>query len=112
MTEIEADASRTLKSLAEWSQGDRDEQQGRYSLEGEEITQGTELDAERINDAVELLELNGYVSVARFTGSAPYSFSSVQLSAAGRLEYQRATAASKPQPRIQDMPEPDKKKVF
>lgn len=56
------------------------------------------MDPDRINDAVKVLEQNGYVEVRRSLGTTPYRFSGVQLTPAGRLEYEdmkeRSSASS------------------
>jgi hypothetical protein len=46
----------------------------------------------RVNDAIELLELNGYVETIRVLGSGPFTFGNVGLTTLGRYEYQRLTS--------------------
>jgi len=57
---------------------------------------------DRINDAVKILEASGYVKTLRALGTAPYDFRGVELTPAGRLEYEesiaRRTSAPKQSP--------------
>ena len=62
------------------------------SVSGPELAELTEMPPERINDAVNLLEGSGYVSIVGTFGNAPFEFSQVEIEPAGRFELERATA--------------------
>ncbi len=71
-----------------------DPDRGHHPFSGEQI--GTLLpfkSASRINDAVALLEDEGYVETLKTFGTAPYAFNTVKLTPKGRLLYQRLKAA-------------------
>ncbi|MBC7173361.1 MAG: nucleotide-binding protein [Polyangiaceae bacterium] len=100
-------AGRVLYALAEFAQSTDDSQRGRHNLTGEGVRlalkdlQERELDPAEINDAVEILERNGYVSVHRTLGTAPYSFRGVELTSMGRLEYENSVQGSRsPEPTV------------
>ena len=80
------DATAILHLLAGFEQTPGDTKRGRYALEGKDIAEKVQLDAERINDAVNVLEENGHVEVERYLGTAPYDFGYVELTARGRVE--------------------------
>jgi hypothetical protein len=63
-----------------------DPKQGRRNLSGADLTSGTGLPHERLNDAVKVLEDNGYVAAVRYTGTAPFKFGHVGLTDRGRVE--------------------------
>jgi len=91
-------ARRILNLLADLGNFPGDSQQGRYSLDGSELANAIatqpdhpNVDPARINDAVALLENDGFVEVERYLGTSPYAFSSVELTAIGRLEYENSS---------------------
>jgi hypothetical protein len=95
-TQIEADASAILGVLVEArdaasASGDVD--QVSEELNGRLLQEKLGLPPVRINDAVALLELNGYVDVEQFLGTAPFEFGFVAATPLGRLEHQRAALA-------------------
>lgn len=71
------------------------EKSDRYEIGGPRIAELTNLSPEEINDAVEILEMNGYVEWLRYSGTVPYIFGSVNITAAGRFEYERALKEAK-----------------
>jgi hypothetical protein len=92
-TEIEQDAYAILELLVEArnrsdSAGNIDQISG--AMTGPELAQSLGLPAERINDAVSLLEINGYVERLRTFGTAPFDFREVEATPLGRLEHQRS----------------------
>lgn len=88
--DILRDGTKILEALAEYKEADDDEDsKGHYSLNGTELSALTGLSPSRVNDAVELLQLNQYIDWVRTFGTAPYSFRSVELTPQGRYEYQR-----------------------
>lgn len=95
---IKEDAGRVLHALAEFGNGPDDHQRGRHRLPGTTVQaaldslQGCTMSPERINDAVKVLESSGYVQVHGALGTAPYHFYSVELTPAGRLQYEESTA--------------------
>lgn len=56
-----------------------------------ELQEKTELSVEELNDACNILEYNGYVELIRALGTYPYEFGAIQITSAGRFEYERAT---------------------
>lgn len=80
------DANVILELLASHTQGAGDTKRGRYVLDGAEIAAATGLDADRINDAVQLLESKQCVDVPDVGGGHPYDFVHVELTASGRAE--------------------------
>ena len=54
------------------------------SAMGHEIQEGTGLEPGRINDAVALLEMNGYAETMKWMGTAPYDFGEAAITPLGR----------------------------
>lgn len=100
---IAQDATAILFALAEHKQGDNDPEQGRYMLDGSELRAATGLQPNQLNDAIEVLEDNGYIELHKFLGTSPYSFGRAGLNARGRLELERVKAAAS-----KNAPEPSK----
>lgn len=65
-----------------------------HQFPGAEIAEATGLAASEINDAVTILEENGYAERMRFLGTAPFQFGYVTITARGRVEYERARSAA------------------
>lgn len=86
---IEDDAKRVLVALADFGPSDDDDERGRQSLEGDELVTMTGISANRVNDAVEVLDGRGLVETRRYMGTAPYDFGGVELTARGRAEAER-----------------------
>lgn len=61
-------------------------------LPAEQLQERTGLTPEELNTAVQILEDSGYARVVRYMGTAPFAFGTVQPTAQGRLEYERATS--------------------
>jgi len=98
MTMLE-DASRIVRTLAEYEKAPGDSRRGRYGLDGDELSEAlkrrwaTEMDPGRINDAVELLRANGDVETGdSIGGNRAYDFSSVLLTAGGRFQHEKQMA--------------------
>jgi hypothetical protein len=92
-TQIEADATAVLEVLVRA----RDEaaaaggvDQISEEVTGAQLQDALELSPERINDAIALLEINGYAEVEKFLGTAPFDFGMALATPLGRLEHQRA----------------------
>ncbi|AUX25129.1 uncharacterized protein SOCEGT47_056730 [Sorangium cellulosum] len=116
---IKEDAGRILYAIAEFEESPGDPRRGRHNLTGHGVQralkdqQKFDLDPERINDGVALLENNGYVNIRHFMGTAPYAFGGVELTPAGRLEYENSKNHSQPSRAAPTKSaNPDKKKVF
>lgn len=62
---------------------------------GDDVSSGTKLTPEQINDAVEVLESNGYVDLLKVLGTAPYRFGYVAITPHGRFALERALADEK-----------------
>lgn len=96
---IKEHAGRILHAIAEFEKAPDDPNRGRHNLTGEGVRlalkeqQETELVADQINDAVEILAQHGYVSLHRALGTAPYRFRGVELTPSGRLEYEGTMAS-------------------
>lgn len=90
-----SDASLLMRMLAEFEQMPNDPKRGRYNLTQHGVAAtlkdqwNTEMSPERLNDAVNALEGSGYVKVDRGPGTTPYRFSGVQITTAGRLEFEK-----------------------
>ncbi len=82
--------------MAEFGESADDPQRGRHNLTGAGVRhavkelRGQELGPAEINDAVEILEQNGYVSVHKALGTALFRFRGVELTSHGRLEYENS----------------------
>jgi len=104
------DATAVLVFLGGHGQFPGDTKRGRYSFDGPGLQTRVQLDPDRLNDAVSLLEDNGYVEVGKYLGSAPFEFGDVELSSRGRVEFERVSAvqaAAEAAPdRVQSHPEP------
>jgi predicted nucleotide-binding protein len=93
---IKEDAGRVLHALAGFEKAPGDPRRGRYNLTGAGVTealkkqQDCDMDVDRINEAVELLENSSYVDVTRLAGTRPYSFSGVEVTPRGRLAYEES----------------------
>ncbi len=98
---VREDAGCVLHAIAEFGQSADDPHRGRHNLTGLGVRDalkalnGQELGPGEINDAVEILEQNGYVSVQRAIGTAPYRFMGVELTSRGRLEYENSVERSR-----------------
>ena len=79
---IDSDIATTLSALAEFK---RDQ-----FVAAEDVDKATGLSVGELNDAVKILEDNGYVDVIRTMGTAPYDFRHVTITAAGRYQLERA----------------------
>ena len=91
---MQEDAGLTLITLASYQkEGDPREARGHYEFEGPELAELTGLAPFRLNDAVELLEQNGFVELQRFLGTAPFIFHSVHLTSRGRFQAEQMTEA-------------------
>ena len=88
-TQMERDATLSLRTLVQHKTGENDTQQGRHMVNAKQLADLTGLTPERLNDAVELLERNGYVELLRTLGSAPFSFKFATATPMGRFENQR-----------------------
>jgi DNA-binding MarR family transcriptional regulator len=91
---IVTDATKVLLFLADYEQIPGDSKKGRYTFSGPELSTKTQLDPDRLNDAVEILSQNGYVEVLRHLGTAPFGFAYVELTSLGRVEADRVTEES------------------
>lgn len=78
---IEEDASAVLNFLN--SKGDNE------YCEAKRISDKTGLTPDEINDAVEILESNGYVESLKFLGTAPYRFGKVAITSHGRFALEK-----------------------
>ena len=93
------DASRIVRTLAEYERMPGDSRRGRHELDGDELSEalknrwGMEMDPDRINDAVELLRANGDVETGdTIGGNRAYEFSSVLLTPGGRFQHEKQMA--------------------
>lgn len=86
------DATRLLEFLGSYGQFPGDTKRGRYSFDGAELDKALRFGPDRLNDAVTLLEENGYVEVLKYLGTAPWSFGHVELNSRGRVEFERISA--------------------
>jgi hypothetical protein len=96
-TEIENDAAAVLGALVSASDAARAAggvDQVSDEINGRRLQEELGISPERINDAVSLLEINGYADVMKFLGTAPFDFGLISATPLGRLEYQRAVLAS------------------
>ena len=81
ITQIDRDMTAILRVLA-------DAQRDEYTS-GRDLSTRTELDPDRINDAVTLLVQAGYVEWNQSLGTAPYDFGDAAITSRGRYEHQR-----------------------
>ena len=98
---VQDDANRVLLELERFGQIPNDSQRGRYSLDGDTLVRLAELDADRLNDAVELLEESALVEASHYLGTMPYGFADVSLTARGRVQAEqlsKTSAATLPAP--------------
>lgn len=95
---IKQDAAAVVRAMAEYGQGPGDSQIGRYSFTGDKFRELLRWEPERINDAVELLRTTDWLEVLDYLGCFPYSFSEIQLTAAGRSAAQESAVAPTPPP--------------
>jgi hypothetical protein len=65
---------------------------GRGIFEGPPLMGALHMKPQDVNDAVDLLEENGYVETGRYLGTTPFVFRDVQLTPQGRLEAERLEA--------------------
>jgi len=103
---VAADATAILAALADYGQFPGDPEAGRYMLDGKELQELTGIPPNRLNDAVDVLEDNGYVEIHKFLGTAPYTFGRVGLNARGRLELERTKAQADDQRPALDVESP------
>ena len=85
---IDDDAVQVLSQLAQYGKGPDDDDRGHHSLEGEELSRLTKLGANRLNDAVAMLEGAGLAETKSWMGTHPYDFGEVFLTTSGRREAQ------------------------
>lgn len=92
-TEIEQDALRVLGSLVEARNQAEALKVDQFSewVTGPQLEETLDLPPLRINDAVSLLEANGYAETVRTMGTSPFTFREVAATPLGSLEYQRST---------------------
>lgn len=83
---IQEDATSVLKYLAERPE--------RGALMNQALADGTQIPADRLNDAVSILEGSGYVETLRTMGNRPFDFLRVSITPRGRAEWERAAAAA------------------
>jgi hypothetical protein len=88
-TEMEKDATLALGIIAQYGTDEKDSQRGRHMMLASQLKELTGLTPERLNDAMELLERNGYVELLRTLGSNPFSFKFATATPMGRFEFQR-----------------------
>jgi|SRR5450759_1868735 len=95
---VQDDANRVLQELEKFGQIPNDSQRGRYSLDGDTLVRLAEIDPDRLNDAVELLEESALVEASHYLGTMPYGFADVSLTARGRVQAEQLskTSAAKP----------------
>ncbi len=62
-------------------------------IDGDKLHELTGLSPTEINDAISILENNYYVEALKFMGTAPYRFGTVQITSAGKFEFERANKA-------------------
>ena len=98
---IREDTFTILSFLATFEQMPGDSKRGRYSLSGDDLHTGTKLDPDGVNDAVAVLEQNGFVETEKYLGTSPYDFGYVELTARGRVEAEQIVArpSASPQPK-------------
>lgn len=112
-----------LKAIAEAELQPDDPRRGRHNLTGPGLQQilknqqDYDMDPDRINEAVALLERNDYAEIQYYMGTSPFSFGEIVLTATGRAEYEdmleRAKTAKASMPeRSTKKRSPDSKKVF
>jgi hypothetical protein len=94
-TQIEEDATSVLRTIAEYGVEGKEPARGHHMLRAAQLKELTGLSPERLNDAVELLAINGYVELIRTIGGAPFTFAFVTATPMGRFEYQRLKSPSK-----------------
>ena len=63
-------------------------------MHNQDLAGRTGLDPGRLSDAVRILEDSGYAQAIRTLGNAPFDFNGAWITAAGRLELERASAAA------------------
>jgi hypothetical protein len=90
-TTIKENAGIILASLYEESKksGQQDE------VDGHRVKELTDLEPDQINDAVAILQDNGYVEWQQYMGTAPFDFGYVEITPRGKAEYERAMEQSK-----------------
>jgi len=88
-TQMEADATKLLLYMGDYPADKADQEVGSLHFSGSELAEATGIEPNRLNDAVELLDLNSYVETRKHLGTDPYTFGSVGLTSLGRFEYQR-----------------------
>jgi hypothetical protein len=91
---IRENATKLLLMMSNYKSQDNDPNKGRYEFRNDELPDLTGLRPEDLNDAVDILESNGYAKPMRYLGTHPYTFASVELTPRGRLEAERVESAS------------------
>lgn len=92
---LASDAATILRTLAEFEKEPGDENRGHYNLTPQGVVVAVkakwnvDLTPNRANEAVQILEENGYVKVRRGPGTTPFRFSGVEVTPQGRFEYER-----------------------
>ncbi|RII25322.1 MAG: hypothetical protein CXR31_14080 [Geobacter sp.] len=69
--------------------------------DGDEVATETGLSPSDINDAIEILESNGYVELLKFLGTAPYRFGQAAITSHGRFAVEQAQSLSDQKTEIQ-----------
>jgi predicted nucleotide-binding protein len=107
-----SDASLVFRAVAEFEVQPGDVQRGYRNLTQHGVVAtlkerwGVEMAPQRLNEAVDILENNGYIKVSRGSGTTPYKFSGVEITAGGRLQHEkqiekvRAAETSEVRPKI------------
>lgn len=117
---IMEDAGRILAAISEFEDHPEDSRRGRYNLTGHGVQQGLKLQQnydmnhDRINEAIQLLENNGYVNVRYGAGTSPFKFSGVEVTASGRAQYEQMKEKNMPSSgqKAEKTQNPNPKQVF
>jgi hypothetical protein len=91
---IQEDATALLQKLADYQQQLNDPNRGHYAFSSRELPALTGMEPQRLNDAVQVLEDQGFAEVLRYLGTHPFEFGQVELTPRGRLEAERIDAAN------------------
>ena len=103
---VKADAMKLVQALAEFGESPDDPRRGRHNLTGHGVAEalarlGAEMDPDRINDAVKVLEANGIVKVDRYLGTSPFLFGGVEPHSSGSDRYETAKESQQTPPAVQ-----------
>jgi hypothetical protein len=103
-TQIETDATALLLHMGAYKGDEPEPGPGQYEFSGSELAEATGLEPNRVNDAIEFLEMNGYAEARKYLGTAPYTFGRVGLTTFGRYEYQRLTSETEtPEDQVEEV---------